>query len=395
MPVGNAGCFLISEVDKERMEQPSSQEGATRPPSGGSQPVEPQSSNGSSHLDHLLLDTGIEEPWYKSIVASIREAINPPKLPPLVVTSKPVEGTLTDADRMEKPWYASLVENVRDLFSPPKLPPLEVTSKPVEVGTIWGAYGDKQSRSMGAGFLIQIGVIALMFLLFKPIHDAIKKPKDDTIVLLNPYTSKVPAAQKAGGGGGGGQRAPTPAAKGAAPKFAPKQFMPPAVAVPKPKLAVVPTITAPAPEIQANNYDDPLSKMAGNSGGQGINGFGDGKGGGVGKGNGDGLGDGEGGGSGGGVYRAGGEVSSPQLITKVEPEYSEEARKAKYSGVVRLSVTIDEHGVPMDIKVTGPLGLGLDEKAVEAVQKWRFRPGLRNGKPVKVRASIEVSFRLL
>jgi TonB family protein len=234
-----------------------------------------------------------------------------------------------------------------------------------------------------------------MFLLFRPIQNIIKKPKDDSIVLVNPYQPKVPAAQKAGGGGGGGQRAPTPAAKGAAPKFAPKQFMPPAVAVEKPKLAVVPTITAPAPEIQANNYDDPLSKLSGNSGGQGINGFGDGKGGGIGKGDGDGLGDGSGGGSGGGVYRAGGEVSSPALITKVEPEYSEEARKAKYSGVVRLSVVIDEHGVPTDIHVTGPLGLGLDEKAVEAVQKWRFRPGLKNGKPVKVRASIEVSFRLL
>jgi len=373
---------LISEVDKERLKQQEPQ-------------TPPQPSNGSSHLDHLLLDTGVEQPWYKTIITSISEAINPPKLPPLVITSKPVEAALDDANKLETPWYRSLIENVHDLFSPPKLPPLEVTSKPVEVGTIWGAYGDKQSRSMGAGFLIQIAVIALMFLLFRPIAAIIKKPNTDNAILLNPYTPKVPAAQKAGGGGGGGQRAPTPAAKGAAPKFAPKQFMPPAVAVEKPKLAVVPTITAPAPEIQANNYDDPLSKLSGNSGGQGINGFGDGKGGGIGKGNGDGLGDGEGGGSGGGVYRAGGEVSSPALITKVEPEYSEEARKAKYSGVVRLSVVIDEHGVPTDIHVTGPLGLGLDEKAVEAVQKWRFRPGLKNGKPVKVRASIEVSFRLL
>jgi TonB family protein len=346
-------------------------------------------------LDHLLLSTNIEEPWYKSIVSSIRDVISPPKLPPLVVTSRPVEGSNADAEILETPWYKSLIDNVRDLINPPKLPPLEVTSKPVEVGTIWGAYGANQNRSMGAGFLIQIAVIALLFLVFRSplVQNAIKK--DDTVIVLNPFQPKIPAAKPAGGGGGGGQRAPTPVAKGAAPKFAPKPFIPPAVAVPKPLLPVVPTISAPAPTIDANIYADPLSKLSGDSAGQGINGIGNGKGGGVGNGSGDGFGDGSGGGSGGGVYRAGGEVSSPVLISKVEPEYSEEARKAKYSGVVRLSVIIDEHGIPQDIRVTGPLGLGLDEKAIEAVQRWRFRPGVRNGKPVKVKASIEVSFRLL
>jgi TonB family protein len=371
------------------MEQPSFQEGSTPPPTSGSQP--------SDHLDHLLVNADIEEPWYKSIVSSIRDAINPPKLPPLVVTSKPVEGVLSDADKLELPWYQSLISNIRDLFSPPKLPPLEVTSKPVEVGTIWGAYSGGQNRNMGVGFLVQIGAVALLFLIFQSpaVRNAIKKT-DTTPIFLEAYKTKLPqAAQKSGGGGGGGQRAPTPIAKGAAPKFSPKPFIPPAVAVPKPLLPVVPTISAPAPQIDASTYGDPLSKLNDASAGQGINGLGNGKGGGLGNGSGDGLGDGSGGGTGGGVFRAGGEVSSPQLISKVEPEYSEEARKAKYSGVVRLSVIIDEHGIPTDIHVTGPLGLGLDEKAVEAVQKWRFRPGLRNGKPVKVRASIEVSFRLL
>jgi TonB family protein len=367
------------------MEQPSFEEGSSQP-----------SENGGSHLDHLLVSSTMEEPWYKSIVGSIREAINPPKLPPLVVTSRPVEGVLTDADRMELPWYQSLIANVKDLVNPPKLPPLEVTSKPVEVGTIWGAYGDKQGRSLGAAFLIQIGAVALLFLIFRSpmVQNIIKKPTDT--IILAPYQTKVPvAAQKNGGGGGGGQRAPTPIAKGAAPKFAPKPFIPPAVAVPKPLLPVVPTISAPAPQIDANVYGDPLSKLNDNSAGQGINGLGNGKGGGLGNGNGDGLGDGSGGGTGGGVFRAGGEVSSPVLISKVEPEYSEEARKAKYSGTVLLSVVVDEHGVPQDIHVVRPLGLGLDEKAIEAVQRWRFRPGVRNGKPVRVRATIEVSFRLL
>ena len=85
----------------------------------------------------------------------------------------------------------------------------------------------------------------------------------------------------------------------------------------------------------------------------------------------------------------------PVLITKVEPTYSPEALADHLSGSVLVSLTVGIDGVPTDIKVVKGLGEGLDEKAVEAVQKWRFRPGLRNGKPVKVRASIEVSFRLL
>jgi TonB family protein len=261
------------------------------------------------------------------------------------------------------------------------------------VGNIWGGFAEHRKRNLALGLLIQAAAVASLFLAIQPAGRMVRKI--DQMVLLDPYQPKLPAIQKAGGGGGGGQRAKTSAAKGEAPQLARKQFMPPEVAMVHPKLAVVPTITAAAPTIVAENYDDPLSKLTGNSGGQGINGFGDGKGGGIGKGNGDGLGDGDGGGSGGGIYRAGGEVSSPQLISKVEPEYSEEARKAKYSGVVHLSVVIDEHGVPTDIRVTGPLGLGLDEKAVEAVQHWRFRPGMRNGKAVKVRAAVEVSFRLL
>jgi TonB family protein len=262
------------------------------------------------------------------------------------------------------------------------------------VGNIWSGFAERRKRNLAFGLLIQAAAVASLFLAVQPTGHVLKAI-DQSIIVLSYYHPKVPALRKAGGGGGGGQRDKSAAAKGAAPLFARKQFMPPAVAIVQPKLAVVPTITAPAPSLVAENYDDPLSNLTGNSGGQGINGFGDGKGGGIGKGNGDGLGDGEGGGSGGGIYRVGGEVSSPQLISKVEPEYSEEARKAKYSGVVHLSVVIDEHGIPTDIRVTGPLGLGLDEKAVEAVQHWRFRPGIRNGKPVKVRAAVEVSFRLL
>jgi TonB family protein len=82
-------------------------------------------------------------------------------------------------------------------------------------------------------------------------------------------------------------------------------------------------------------------------------------------------------------------------IYRPEPQYSEEARKAKWQGAVLLSLVVDESGKPTGIKVVRPLGLGLDEKAIEAVQQWKFKPGTKDGKPVSVAAQIEVTFRLL
>lgn len=115
----------------------------------------------------------------------------------------------------------------------------------------------------------------------------------------------------------------------------------------------------------------------------------------MGSGRGGGVGPGEGGGIGGGVFRAGGGVSFPQLIYRVEPEYTEEPRKAKYQGTVVLNIVVDISGMVRNIRVTRSLGLGLDEKAVEAVRQWKFRPGMKDGRPVPVAASIEVTFRLL
>lgn len=94
------------------------------------------------------------------------------------------------------------------------------------------------------------------------------------------------------------------------------------------------------------------------------------------------------------VYRVGGEVKAPAVIHKVEPEYTEEAKNEKVEGMVFLTTVIETDGTASDIRVMKSLNPGLDRKAVEAVSKWRFRPGMRNGKPVRVRASIEVNFRL-
>jgi periplasmic protein TonB len=270
-----------------------------------------------------------------------------------------------------------------------------VTSKPVEVGSIWGAYQGGETKSGAVSILIHVGFVALLFLVFQ--SPAVQKlvKKGGEIIYLPAYQPKTPAAEKSGGGGGGGQKVPQPVNRGEAPKFARKQFIPPALAQPKPVLPVTPTITAPTPQIVADNYGDPLAKALQNSGGPGTGGLGNGSGGGIGSGRGDGYGPGSGGGVGGGVFRIGGDVSQPIPIYKIEPEYSEEARKAKYSGTVLLQVIIDKDGLTRDIHVIRPLGLGLDEKAIEAVAKWRFRPAMKGGHAVAVQANIEVNFRLL
>ena len=89
------------------------------------------------------------------------------------------------------------------------------------------------------------------------------------------------------------------------------------------------------------------------------------------------------------------EVVSPRLLHKVEPSYAPEAREALLEGTVVLQIEIWEDGRMHNPRVLSGLGMGLDERAIEAVRQWRFAPGTKNGEPVRVTAQVEVSFRLL
>lgn len=95
------------------------------------------------------------------------------------------------------------------------------------------------------------------------------------------------------------------------------------------------------------------------------------------------------------VFRIADGVTPPQLLSKVEPEYTPEAKEAKLEGTVVLTCVIGADGQPRDIQVVKWLGLGLDQKAVEALERWRFRPGFKDGRAVPVEATIEMNFRLL
>ena len=204
-------------------------------------------------------------------------------------------------------------------------------------------------------------------------------------------------------GGGGGQRQTAPPQLGPLPRPAPRVFTPPLVQIRAldPKLTAEPTILAPAdtvmPAINVEQWGDPAGIFGTRSAGSGKNGgIGTGDGGGVGPGEGPGAGPGSGGSASGmDKETARGITTPPVLLAKIEPSYSEEARKGKISGTVILSVEIDASGHPRNIRVRRPIGFGLEERAVEAVARWRFRPAFRNGKPIPCTAEVEVNFRLL
>jgi len=93
--------------------------------------------------------------------------------------------------------------------------------------------------------------------------------------------------------------------------------------------------------------------------------------------------------------KIGGNVKPPRVITQTEPEFSEQARAAHYQGVCILKVVVGVDGMPSNVRVVNPLGMGLDEKAVEAVRTWRFEPARKDGEPVAVEIAVEVDFHLL
>jgi len=285
--------------------------------------------------------------------------------------------------------------------------PLRSASEPATLPTLFGAgyglYGIRRS-SFVLSFVGQTLAIAVFLVSarFVAAHrHEIRQQVIGIVTDVSPYILP-PSASKAGGGGGGGDRDKLQASKGILPRFSREQLAPPVVVIrnENPKLPVEPTVVVP-PEIQlpipqTGPLGDPLSSILGppsNGSGSG-GGIGSGSGGGVGSGHGPGVGPGWGGGIGGGVYHIGGGVSAPHLIYGPEPEFSEEARKAKYQGTVVLQVVVGADGRTHDIRVAQSLGMGLDEKAIEAIRQWKFEPSHKNGVPVAVLVDIEVNFHL-
>jgi protein TonB len=305
----------------------------------------------------------------------------------------------------EESIWKSLFRNLDDFFFPKKQPPLVLESKPIPVKDIWGFYSNKKNGALGSTVVHVLALAAIIggTILGRRMVQEITKPQEVTTLIAPDDIPPLPPSKTAvGGGGGGGDRDKLQAAKGKLPKLAMEQITPPMQVVrnQNPKLPVEPTVVIP-PQIKLAmnnlpNLGDPMSTIPGppsNGTGSG-GGIGSGSGGGVGSGEGPGVGPGRGGGVGGGVFRVGGGVSAPKAMYAPDPEYSEEARKAKYQGTCVLWLVVGSDGRPRDIRIARSLGLGLDEKAIEAVKQWKFEPAMKDGHAVAVQINVEVDFRL-
>ncbi len=313
---------------------------------------------------------------------------------------------LIATELVDLPWYRSLYGNLREVIRPPRLPPLQVTSHPVAVKDIWGLYGrQKKSFAMSVGFQAALLTAVVLAGLSNS-----RVPRDVGRIIQHVYwdppMAVVPRTHPSAalGGGSGGTRSPLPASPGVLAQASPRKYVPPE-AVPNntdPKLPMKPTIVmieAPDNDPSIKPYGDPWARNGPPSDGPGYGGgIGDNCCGGQGPGHGPGAGPGPGGPGvfSGPVFTSGHSgLVNPVALFKPEPDYSEDARKAKLQGTVVLEVMVDANGNPHVQKVLQSLGLGLDDQATKAVSTWRFKPGRFDGKPVPVLIHVYVSFRLL
>jgi protein TonB len=313
--------------------------------------------------------------------------------------------------RLEVDWggsFGGFGGRLKDLFFPPKQAPLPPGIRPVKVKDIWSK-DENFGWTQLVAFAAHAGIVALLVTPFiisltTPIKAVNKSQIDVTPLDISPYVAKLPAgSNKAGGGGGGGDRSPQPATKGKAPRFTMTQFTPPTAVIknPNPKLPMEPTLLGPPDLKVANpalsNFGDPMAASVTMSNGPGGGGgIGTGEGGGIGSGSGGGLGPGEGGGTGGGMFHAGvNGVGMPSCFYMPNPPYSEEARKAKYSGIVLVEAIVNLDGHLSNLRLIKSPGLGLDDNTITTLKTWRCKAATGpNGKAVPVIVTFEVNFRL-
>ncbi|HVN93230.1 MAG TPA: energy transducer TonB [Terracidiphilus sp.] len=300
----------------------------------------------------------------------------------------------------EEPIWSSLWQRVQDVFFPVKLPPLELTSTPIPVPDRMAVKANPWAIGISTTLNISILLLAI-WLGIRVVHNIVAPPVQATNIDVGVYNAPKNDI-KAGGGGGGGDRSIVEANKGKLPDKIKDPITPPQPqTIIKPLLPEPPAINV-QKDIQLPDNNMPMIGMhssanitiasAGTGNGAGM---GSGYGGGMGSGSGNGYGPGSGGNTGGGLYQVGGRISAPEVVHSVEAEFSDEARRAKYQGVCLISLVVDAQGNPQDIRVARALGMGLDEKAIEAIRQYKFRPAMKDGKtPVPVMITIEVDFRL-
>jgi TonB family protein len=264
-----------------------------------------------------------------------------------------------------------------------------------------GAGGFAQWRNSAVGSLVTHGIAGLLLLYVVSRAPEVLQPKP---AMTLPEVTWIATPGPGGGGGGGGNRMPDPPRQAElkgpekinvpvapTPKPTPKETPPPAQLV----IPAVPQAAAiqdlPGMLTNAPALSVPSQGM-GTGGGAGT-----GQGTGIGPGSGPGFGPGTGGGFGGGAYQPGvAGVSMPEVTYEKKPEYTSAAMRAKVQGTVEVEAVVSPDGTVTDARVVRSLDdrFGLDEKAIEAVRLWRFRPAMKGGRPVPVRVIIELTFTL-
>jgi protein TonB len=280
--------------------------------------------------------------------------------------------------------------------------PLHLTDRPVELN-----FAFEQRRSgvgVGASVAAHVGaaLILLLALRFAPEPNAAEflpdPPVNDIVWLAVPGPG--------GGGGGGGNKAPEPPRKAELPgkdkitvpvEKAPTPKPEPPKPEPPPAELLIPAKTTASAETTLPGVIAPSAPAVSESQGAGTGGgAGTGSGQGIGQGTGSGLGAGTGGGTGGGAYRPGAGITLPVVLKEVKTAYTADAMRAKVQGSVWLECIVMPDGSVGEVKVTRSLDpiFGLDQEAIKAAKMWRFRPGMRQGEPVPVIITIELTFTL-
>jgi TonB family protein len=290
----------------------------------------------------------------------------------------------------------------------PVTPPVDshithvLADRPVDVHF---SFERAQSRvGVGASIAshIALGLVAFLVMRYAPEAqslDPVETPVPKEIVWLS-------EPGPGGGGGGGGNKMPDPPKKAELPgkekitvpvekKPDPKPEPPKEEPPPAEDLVIPARTMASAEQALPGTIatEGPVTASQGSGSGGGA---GTGTGSGIGPGTGSGLGPGSGGGTGGGAYRPGSGVSLPEVVREVKPAYTAEAMRAKVQGVVWLECIVMPDGTVADVKITKSLDsvFGLDQEAIKAARQWRFKPGMRQGQPVPVIITIELTFTL-
>ncbi|HVZ82265.1 MAG TPA: energy transducer TonB [Terracidiphilus sp.] len=251
--------------------------------------------------------------------------------------------------------------------------------------------------AIGTAALVNVGIVALLLSIgLRSFTVHAPAPPHASPLTIDDLSSLIPHLA---GGQGGGTHDAADASRGHLPLIEKAPLAPPQIPVlDHPKLAVDSAMTAP-PNLKLP--DDPSliniglphsSNITVVSGGPGTrSGIGSGEDGGAGPGHGT---QGFGPGNGDSVYLPGGNVSAPIPLFTPEAEFTDEARRQKFQGMCLISVIIDAQGNPQSPRVIRPLGMGLDENALNAVRRYRFKPARRLGIPVASRTTVAVNFRL-